>query len=338
MARYVGRVSSTLALALAMIASGCTGDGAPPPEVDQVQQAVATAAFTSTYTGQGAGSTACNTPFAITGQEPTTSGTNPVFLYLIGTGETATNAAATAAVASMASRGFVAATIAYDSATFNNCAGLQGKARCIFNPGSATSAVAALCGRPGADCSKGIVVGGFSQGAVLATQAKNFDARVQAAWGMGDGVRYTTFFNLSSCQANGNHALPASRLRAVVGERDQFVGDGFLGIPPGNVAAVRTQLQSLTGASCAADAFHCLQSSGSGWYIVQNAQAHDGSADHCYMRVSGDCSGSENSLDAGWLSGTEPWSLGANLDWLDGFVTHGVAVPGPEEQRRGSSW
>jgi len=320
MMRYVGSVSSTIVLA--MIAPGCVDDGAQSLQVGETRQAVTTAAFTATYTGQGAGATTCDTSFAITGQEPTTPGRNPVFLYMIGTGETATNASATAAVASMASRGFVAATIAYDSPTFGSCAALQGKARCIFDASSSTSAVAALCGRPGADCSKGIVVGGFSQGSVIATQAKNYDARVQAAWGMGDGVRYTILFDLNSCQANGNHALPSSRLRAVVGERDQFVGNGLFGLLPGTAAAVRTQLQSLTGVSCAADAFNCLQSGGSGWYVVQNAQAQDGSADHCYMRASGDCGGSENSLDAGWQSGSEPWGLNANLDWLNGFVSH----------------
>jgi hypothetical protein len=40
------------------------------------------------------------------------------------------------------------------------------------------------------------------------------------------------------------------------------------------------------------------------------------------MRASGDCGGSENSLDATWQSGSDPWGLNANLDWLNRFVTH----------------
>src|SRR5436190_13201143 len=67
--------------------TGCIEDDAAMPEVDRSQQAVATSAFTATYTGQGANATTCNTAFTITGQEPAVPGTFPVFLYMIGTGE-----------------------------------------------------------------------------------------------------------------------------------------------------------------------------------------------------------------------------------------------------------
>jgi hypothetical protein len=312
-----------LALPFALLAA-CAADAIPDTDLpsDEAQQSVTTTGFTASYTGQGANASRCNTSFAITGQEPTTSGTFPVFLYMVGTTETSTNASATAAVAGMASRGFVAATIGYDAGSFNNCTGIKGKASCMFDAGSSSSAVSVLCARAKADCSKGIVVGGFSQGAVIATQAKNFDARVRAAWGIGDGVQYTTAFNLSSCQANGNHTLDSNHLRAVVGQKDQFVGNGAFGIGAGTAAAARTQLMSLTGLTCSSTTFNCLRSDGSGWYLVQNSQVQDGSADHCHMRASGDCSGSQDSLDAGWANGSDPWELAANLDWLNGFVTH----------------
>ena len=280
-------------------------------DTDQVDQAVTTTAFTATYTGQGNGSTTCGSTFNISGQEPTTTGTFPVFIYTIGTGETFTNASATAAVAAMASRGFVAATVQYNSGSFSGCSTIAGKARCIFNGSSATSALARLCARPKADCSKGVVAGGFSQGAVIATLANNFDNRVQAAWGMGDGVRYS-IFNLSSCMGNGNRTLPSSRLRVVDGEKDQFIGP--------NAGNVRNQMLTLTGLSCGT-ATSCLQANGSGWLIVTNGQVGDGSADHCYMRRTGDCGGSQNSLDAGWQTGTAPWELNANLAWLQSFTT-----------------
>jgi hypothetical protein len=302
-------------LSLALATGACTDapePGPPPDDPAEVTQAVTTTSFTATYTGQGNGATTCNTTFNISGQEPTTTGTFPVFIYTIGTSETFTNASATAAVAAMASRGFVAATVAYNSGSFGNCTAISGKARCIFTGASSTSALARLCSRAKADCSKGVVVGGFSQGAVIATLAKNFDSRVQAAWGMGDGVQYS-FFNLTSCMGNGNRTLPSSRLRAVDGEKDQFIGP-----TAGNV---RSQFLTLTGLSCGSTATNCLQSNGSGWYIVQNAQVGDGSADHCYMRRTGDCGGSQSSLDVGWQTGTDPWELNANLDWLKTFTT-----------------
>jgi hypothetical protein len=311
----------SLAIPFALLAPACTEDESAPPEVEDIQQAVATTSFTATYTGQGSNASTCNSSFSITGQEPSGSGTNPVFLYMIGTGETATNASATAAVAGMAAKGYVAATIAYDSGSFNSCGPLDGKAKCIFDSTSPTSAVAALCARAKADCSKGIVVGGFSQGSVLATQARNFDSRVRAAWGIGDGVEYS-IYNLSSCQANGNRSLSSNNLRVDVGQQDQFVGGG-LGLSPGTETNVRSQLQTLTGLSCGSTATSCLQSNGSGWIIVQNGQVADASADHCFMRTSGNlCSASQNSLDTNWQNGTGNWALGASLSWLDGFVTH----------------
>jgi len=275
-------------------------EAAPPREA---AAALATSAFTSSY--------ACGSTFNIAGQEPTAAGTYPVFVYTIGTSETFTNASATAAVAAMASRGFVAATVAYNSGTFGSCSTIASKARCIYDSTSTTSAISRLCARAKADCSKGIVVGGFSQGAVIATLARNFDSRVQAAWGMGDGVQYS-IFNLNACMANGNRALPSSRLRVVDGEKDQFIGP--------TASNVRSQMLSLTGLSCGTGT-NCLQSNGSGWFIVTNALVGDRSADHCYMRQTGDCGGSQNALDAGWQSGTAAWELNANLDWLASFTT-----------------
>jgi len=270
-----------------------------------------TTSFTAKYTGQGSSATTCNTSFNITGQEPSASGTFPVFVYMVGTTETFNNnGAAAAAVAGMAKRGFVSASVQYDSGSFGNCTQISGKAKCIFNPATQTSAVEVLCSRAKADCSKGIVVGGFSQGAVMATLAKNFDARVQAAWGMGDGVSYANF-NLNACMANGNRNLPSDHLRAVDGQADQFIGP--------QVTQVRSQLQTLTGDNCGSSATSCLQSNGSGWIIVLNGQVKSGTADHCYMR-NGGCFSSQTANDPGWLNGTDPWELNANLNWLAGFA------------------
>ena len=270
-----------------------------------------TTTFTATYKANSSG-TSCTATDNINGVEPSASGKYPVFLYMVGTTESSTNASAEAAIKDMASRGFVAGTIQYASGSFGNCSQISAKAQCIFNPNSTTSAVETLCSRAKADCSKGIVVGGFSQGAVIATLAKNFDSRVQAAWGMGDGVMYSTF-NLSSCMANGKRTLTSDRLRAVNGQGDQFTGS--------SQSAQQTNMQSLTGFTCPTGSFTCLQSNGSGWIIVQNGQTKSGTADHCYMR-NGGCNTSQNSLDANWQNGSDNWEINANLNWLSGFVTH----------------
>lgn len=262
--------------------------------------------FTASYKG---GSSTCGTSYSIQGKEPSSLGTYPVFIYMVGTSETYTNASALAAVDEMAGRGYVAATVQYPNSTFGSCSTLTARSKCIFDSTSASSAVAALCSRPTADCSKGIVVAGFSQGSILAILSKNYDTRVQAAYGLGAGVQYSTY-DLRACVANGKRSLASTRLRAVNGE-----ADGFLG---GSESGVRGQLQELTGRSCTTSS--CLASDGSGWYIVKHAEASDGNADHCYMRASGGCNGSQNSLDQKWLNGTYGWSVDPNLQWLSGFT------------------
>src|ERR1043166_10216283 len=133
-------------LSLTLVTAACTNEIDPAPDTSdtgdpgEVSQALTATAFTATYTGQGNNATTCNTSFNISGQEPTDAGTFPVFIYTIGTSETFTNASATAAVAEMASRGFVSATVAYNSGSFSGCSTIAGKARCIFNGASSTSA------------------------------------------------------------------------------------------------------------------------------------------------------------------------------------------------------
>ena len=262
--------------------------------------------FTATYKG---GSSTCGTTYSIQGKEPSSTSKYPVFIYMVGTSETYNNASALAAVDEMAGRGYVAATVEYPSSSFGACSTLTARSKCIFDSTSASSAVAALCSRTAADCSKGIVVAGFSQGSILAILAKNHDARVQAAYGLGAGVQYS-LYDLRACVANGKRTLTSDRLRAVNGEADSFMGS--------SESSVRGQLQELTGRSCTATS--CFASNGSGWYIVKHAEVSDGNADHCYMRASGGCSGSQSSLDQKWLNGTYDWSVDPNMQWLTGFT------------------
>jgi hypothetical protein len=263
--------------------------------------------FTTTYRG---GSTSCGTTYTIKGQEPSSLSTFPVFIYLVGTSEAYDNASAMNAVSEMAGRGYVAATVQYPNATFGGCSTLTARSKCIFDANSASSAIHALCSRPTADCSKGVVVGGFSQGSILAILSRNYDARVQAVYGLGAGVQYSTY-DLRACVAHGRRTLTSDRLRAVNGEADGFMG--------GSESSVRRQLEELTGLTCASNSTSCLRSNNSGWYVVKHAEVSDGNAEHCYMRHGG-CGNNQNTLDQKWLAGTYDWSLKNNLQWLTGFT------------------
>jgi len=268
----------------------------------------ATTTFTEAYMGSGSGA-ACDTSYNIDGAVPDDGLPHPIFVYLVGTTETYNNAQAMAAVNAMAAKGFVAATVQYNSGDFGSCTALKQKAACVFKPASTDSAISKLCAR--GDCSKGIVVGGFSQGAVLATVSKDYDSRVSAAWGMGALQKYGAF-NLSSCMTNKKHKLAASRLRIVNGEKDSFGG--------GTAAALRSQSTAVTGKKCASNAYTCLNSNGSGWIVIKNSQVSDKSADHCFQRKSRDCNGSENILDSKWRTGSGSFALPASLNWLKTFT------------------
>lgn len=266
-------------------------------------------AFSDSYLGAGGAGT-CDTNYAITGRMPDTGTGHPLFVYLVGTTEAHDNGQATAAITRMAQAGYVAAAVQYRSEVFGSCAEIAKKAACIFKPNAADSAVGKLCAR--GNCSKGIVVGGFSQGAIAAILAKNTDKRVKAVYGMGALASYSAY-DLARCMNNRKHALPSGNLRIVNGEKDQFAG--------GTAANVRISSQAVTGKKCAANANSCLNTNGSGWIIVRNAQVRDKSADHCYQRANKDCVGNPDTLDANWRNGSANWTLPSNLKWLRTFIT-----------------
>lgn len=267
-----------------------------------------TTAFSDTYQGSGSGA-ACDTSYAISGVMPDDGLPHPVFVYLVGTTEAHDNGQADAAIAGMAARGFVAASVQYRSETFGNCAEIAQKAACVFKPRSAESAVSKLCAR--GSCAKGIVVGGFSQGAVAAVLAKNTDKRVKAAYGMGALASYGTF-NLSSCMNNRKHSLASKNLRIVNGEKDEFGG--------GAASSVRILSEAVTGKKCGNSATSCLNTNGSGWVMVRNSQVRDKAADHCYQRASKGCAGNPDVVDSVWKSGKASWTLRSNLNWLQKFA------------------
>ncbi len=270
--------------------------------------AFAQTAFTSSY--RGGTTSLCSSSYTITGYEPSTAGKYPVYIHTVGTGEAYDSDLALTQVKAMAAKGFVAASVQYSSGSFGSCSSIGAKARCIFNGANSNSAIAKLCARTNADCSKGVVTGGLSQGSIISVLARNYDSRIRASYGQGTGTNYS-IYNLSSCMNNGGHTQAADRIRIVNGESDTFVGP--------TASNVRTASQAITGLSCGSSALSCFRSNGSGWYIVKAAEVQDGSADHCYMLVGG-CT-TPSGIDSGFKTGSAAWQMNANQNWLKSFVT-----------------
>jgi cysteine-rich repeat protein len=275
---------------------------------------------TTSFTMASAYCTACTTtPCSstnlkqIVGAEPSAAGKYPVAVYLTGTSMNFNGIEAQAFTQRMAQRGFVAATVEYANSTYpSNCTAASSRAQCIFDPTASSSAINAICGRAKADCSKGVVVSGFSQGANLASMAKNFDSRVLAAYLLGD-VLSPLFYDLTACLKYGAIQFDQHEMRCISGENDGFGG--------GNPDGERTELTTITNLTCH-DAWTCLQSDASGWGMVKATDVTDGTADHCYfiLNGSGTCANTSSSLDTKFTTGSYFWSLDPNLDWLASFA------------------
>ena len=270
--------------------------------------------FNTTY--KGGSTSSCGTTYNIRGMEPSSSGKYPVYIHIGGTGESYTSAWAMAAVEAMAQKGFVAATIEYDNGSFGTCSTIGQRAKCIFDQAKAASAITTICARSKADCSKGVVTGGLSQGSIISVLSRNYDNRVRASMGQGSGSTYTAAYNLSSCMANGNHVQPGNRLRIINGERDMFVG--------GTESIARSQAELVTGIKCSGlSPTQCLQSNGSGWVVVKDYQVNDLYADHCFMGLGtygAQCTG-VLAVDTNYKYGSGAWALPATTNWLKSFVT-----------------
>jgi hypothetical protein len=313
--------STAITLCIGSLSSAC-GDQTELETDDSVEsvsgleQALTSASFTMSaayYGTNSSGTCSSSSKRSIVGFEPSDAGTFPVFIYLTGTKMPFNGPEAKLFTEQMAGRGFVAAAVDYDSSSYPSCSLMTKKASCIFSASSANSAVAKLCARAKADCSKGIVVSGFSQGANLAALAKNYDARAGGAYLIGHGDKASGIIDVSSCADNAKTTLLPSQMRSINGENDEFFG--------ANANGVRSQLQKVVGVSCAGS-WNCLQADGSGWAMVRPSELADGTANHCYYYQNGDraCT-SNNGFDATFLNGSAPWSLAPSLDWLASKAT-----------------
>jgi len=242
-------------------------------------------------------------------------GPYPVFVWTPGTYEVYTDPLSLLFMSNMAKRGYLAVSVQYanNNALAQTCNAYTSAAKGIFDATRSTSAVGVACALPGANCAKGVVVSGTSQGGELAILARNYASQVQAAFVLSAGAQNNVGVggNLSSCLGKQNTAIPLNRLTIVNGQADPSFGS-------------QSSTQAASGYSCATGSTQCWdpQGSGAGWYIVQNSQVSSGStAGHCYF----DIGGCNDQFDPNWNApATSNWSLSPNLDWLATFGTKRV--------------
>jgi len=242
-------------------------------------------------------------------------GPYPVFIYAPATYETYTDPLAMEFVAGMAERGFLSATVQYNNnESVQACSNYTPRAQGIFDVHRSTSAAGVLCSLSHANCSKGIVTSGVSQGGFMGVLAANYNPNVKAVYAlsMSDYAQNIEFSY--PCVDKPNTVIPANRLTIVNGVADPIFGG-------------QQPLENVSGYTCSAGSTQCWSpdGNGAGWYIVQNSQNKNGIAGHCYfLDITGTNPNTCRGLgDPNWLPPADyNWSLGPNLDWLATFGTH----------------
>ena len=142
--------------------------------------------------------------YQINGYSPTAKGTYPLFIWTTGTYMNAWESDSWTITKYMASHGLVSASLWYANALYpTNCAEFESKAKSIWDGSNKDSAISVLCARDNVDCSKGILVMGFSQGSQLTSMASNYAGQyadyIKAFYEMGGGdVVYPGTVNMVS--------------------------------------------------------------------------------------------------------------------------------------------
>jgi hypothetical protein len=251
----------------------------------------------------------------LSGYEPDAEGTYPVFIWTEGTGVQYWDYNGNVFTKAMAERGFVAVSVDYNNIDYTiNCNQVNDKTASVFDATDEGSAISKICAREKADCTKGIVVSGWSQGAHLANRARDFNENVRAVLPLGNGIAAYAGMDLTSCLGIDNSAIAANRIRSLVG-----AGDEFFGCTPDGTgcaqAGIREQQEVTTGVSCGDEAIDCHTADGSGWYMVQSSETAWGSDSHGFW-LSFQASG----FDPNFEDGTDFWCMEPSLDWLASFT------------------
>jgi len=306
------------------------GIDAPPPVFTPVP-------FSGQYYAHRVLTNRCDRVMGIVGSEPAEPGRYPLAIFVVGTSGIYDGPGVLDNILpALAKQGFVAASLEYENTTLfgaaQNCTLYQDNAECMvrndadYVGGEHRSAIAQLCSRDQADCSKGVVVIGHSQGGMTAVQMFRFIPvappagapipRFVAAAPMGVGtagyVAGIRVVNTSGCMSADNIFVEKTKLFVVNGENDRY----FNG-PDANQAGGQADLETVTGRSCAAPSWDCRGPGGAGWVLVKPSELTTGVAPHDYMHDH-NADPVEPFAEANWIAPdtTAPWGLYSTARWL----------------------
>ena len=294
------------------------------------QAALPIQTFQTTYKGYNPGTSwmswltdaqRCSKSQTIYGAKPSVAGSYPTLIYLHGTtADSNSNKEGQRFIERAAAQGFHALAVTYDSNGSLNEKGLKRHAYCTFDQSRQGNAYAAICATAGSNCSSGVLLSGFSQGAAIAAIAKNYNQNVKAVWAIGLSAYIYPSYKIPSDAYPapfGTRALPNDKLVINMGQSSNISKKNL-------IAEDLPSLKQLTGADCGTG-LKCLQPNGSGYYVVSNGEIKDGVADHCYWQMVNkwttglSCTTAPTEFDPGFQPpSTTDWSMIRNLNWLRG--------------------
>ncbi len=338
-----------LALTVGLLGGACSGnwpavpgdDVAPdaPAVVDVGPDAVVALTpvrFDGDYDAHSVLHNRCDHRMHFVGSEPAEPGRYPVAIFFVGTNGTYdARGIVERVLPALARQGFVAATVAYENNTLfgaaQNCSLYRDNAACVvrndadYVNGQRHSALAQLCGRPNADCSKGVVFLGHSQGGLTAVQAFRTTPlappgeavpQLVAVAPMGVGAEGYLLgirvIDLRSCMAAETLPVDPTAVRIVNGENDRY----FNG-PDADQAGGQTALELVTGRACSVPSWDCRGTRGDGYLLVKPSELSHGRAAHDFMHDFAQTPIAEFA-EPNWSApdNAAPWSLYATVRWL----------------------
>lgn len=287
---------SRVVLTATLVVAAALTTGAKSNAAEPVQTTISHQAWNGFQFGDWVNNPSCSRPLNAEVWEPAASGKYPVAIVTVGTYGSITAPTYRELAKEFGRQGFVAIVVDYN--TWEDLLRpipidrVRAKANCTYRSSRPDSVMTKVCARAKADCNRGIVTSGHSQGGAMALLAHNYDSRIHAAyvWGTGSDVPIT---------------MDRSKIRVVAGQEDRR------GKTP-------EDLNAMTGLNCTVGHWECFRSNGSGWIRVKNSEVEDGEADHCFTTISG-CLASK--LDENTMNSSKNWSYPAKVTWLKNFVT-----------------
>lgn len=254
------------------------------------------------------------------------NGPYPLFVWFPGTQECNRGSGPLQLLSAMAERGYVSASIEYpQSHAYCNYA-FDEKAKALTN--GAESPFGMLCALSQVDCSLGIATAGYSQGGHLAVLTAKYEPRIKAAFALastlvGDHLCAKASWAGSASLAAATNSdlsdmshLPKNKRRSIIVDLDTDNADNDGTVSA--AAALRRQ-KTFTGADCGND-FACLQSDGSGYFIMNHTELpplpawfadYDLGWHECFLDYN-----NKAQWQSWLLQGAQPWTMNNNLDWL----------------------